>query len=137
MGAIGADEQPALVVEVADCALDEPALATEPGAVLGLTTRDHRLDPPLPELPAVLVVVVTAIGDQPLRPLPRPSDASAHAGDRVDERQQLGDIVAVRRGRRPGERQPTAVGQDVVLDAFATAVDRARAEPGAPFFACT
>jgi hypothetical protein len=25
----------------------------------------------------------------------------------------------------------------VVLDAFATAVDRARAEPGAPFFACT
>jgi hypothetical protein len=25
----------------------------------------------------------------------------------------------------------------VVLDAFATAVDRAWAEPGAPFFACT
>ena len=135
--AVGADEQPTLVVEMADRALDKPALAAEPGAVLGLAARDHRLDPALPKLTAVRVVVVAAVGDQPLRPLTGTADAAAHARDCIDERQQLGDVVAVRGGRSPGKREPAAVGQEVVLDAAPAAVDRARPEPGAPFFACT
>ena len=135
--AVGAHEQPALVVEVADRALDIPAVAAQPGAVLALTAGDQRLDPALPELPPVAVVVVATIGDQPRRPLSWATDAAAHRRDRIDERQQLGDVVAVRRRCRPREREAAAVRQEVVLDAAPATVDRARPKPRAPFFAGT
>jgi hypothetical protein len=49
----------------------------------------------------------------------------------------LRDVVAVGAGHTPGQEQAASVGQDVVFDARAAAVDRARSEPAAPFFACT
>ena len=97
--AVGADEQPALVVEMADRPLDVPAVAAESRAMLSLATRDHRLDPPLPELAAVLVVVVATIGDQPLGTPTRTANWAAYRRHRVNKRQQLRDVVAVR-GRR-------------------------------------
>ncbi len=136
-GAVGADEQPALVVEVADCALDNPALSPEPGAMGGLAARDQRPDAAGADESAVLVVVVASVCEQPLGPLPRTPDPPTHARDRIQERDQLRDVVAAGRRRRPGQRQPVRVGQDVMLDARPAAVDRVGAEPGAPFFACT
>jgi hypothetical protein len=95
---------------MADRALDVPAVAAEPGAVLGLATRDHWLDPTLPELAAVFVVVVAAVGDQPLWTPTRTANRAAHRRHRVKERQELRDVVAVCRRRRPGQRQATAIG---------------------------
>jgi hypothetical protein len=59
--AVVADEQPLELVEPGEGALDDPAGASEPGAVLGLASCDLGLDPALPELAAVLVVVVAAV----------------------------------------------------------------------------
>jgi hypothetical protein len=135
--AVGANEQSALVVEVAERPLDDPAVAAEARAVLGLAACDQRPDPARPEQPAVLVVVVAAVGDEPVRPPPGPATTAADRRDRVEQREQLRDIVATRWCRRPGQQQPAGVGQDVVLDACPAAADRAWAEAGAPFFACT
>ena len=137
VAAVGADEESAAVVEPGEGAFDDPAVAAEPGAVLGLAAGDHGLDAALPEQAAVLVVVVAAVGDQRVGSPSRPADAAADRRHPVEQREQLGDVVAVAAGERPGERDPAAVYEEVVLAACPAAVDRARTRFGAPFFACT
>jgi hypothetical protein len=88
--------------------------------------------PPRPELAAVLVVVIAAVGEQPLCSLARPADLSAHRLEPVHEREQLGDVVAVRAGDRHRERDAAGVGQEVVLGARAATIDRGRAGPAPP-----
>jgi hypothetical protein len=111
VAAVGADEQSAAVVEPGEGAFDDPAVAAEPGAVLGLAACDQRLHAALPDQPAVLVVVVAAVGDQRPGSTARPADAAAHRRHPVEQFDQLGDIVAVAAGERPGERDPAAVNE--------------------------
>ena len=47
VAAVVAHEQPLVVVEPSERALDDPAGATEAGAVLGLAACDLGRDPPL------------------------------------------------------------------------------------------
>jgi hypothetical protein len=77
--------------------------------VLGLAAGDQRLDAALAEQAAVLVVVVAAVGDQRCRPASRAADAAADGRYAVEQLEQLGDVVAVAAGERPGERYPAAV----------------------------
>lgn len=132
-----ADEQSLEVVQPGEGALDDPAGAPEPGAVLGLTAGDLRLDSELPDEAAVLVVVVAAIGSDPLRPPSWPADHASHGRYPLEQREQLRDVVAVAAGQRPGERDPARVYEKVVLGAGSGSINRARARLGAPFFACT
>ncbi len=75
--AIGAEQEPAAVVEPGEAAFDDPAVAAEAGAVFGLAFGDHRLDATLPDEAPVLVVVVAAVGDDAVGTPPRPPDTSA------------------------------------------------------------
>ena len=134
-GSFVADVQTVELVQPSEGAFDDPAQAAESGAVLGLSTRDQRLDAKRSQLAAVEVMVVAAVSDQPLRPPPRPARPAPHGRDRLQQQEQLRAFVAVRAGDRPGERDPAAVGQQVVLRTAAASVDRARAGRGAPFFA--
>ncbi len=68
VAAVIADEQPFEVMEPGEGALDDPARSAEPRAVLSLAAGDLRLDPAVAALTPVLVMVVAAIGGQPLRP---------------------------------------------------------------------
>lgn len=124
------------MVQPGERALDHPADTTEAGAVLGLAASDFGLDPSSAELAAVLVVVVAAIGGDPLGPSAWPADLAAHRWYALDERHELGDVVAVAAGERPGERDAAAVYEQVVLAARAAAVNGAGTRLGAPFFAC-
>jgi hypothetical protein len=130
--AVVADEQPFEVVEPGEGAFDDPAGAAEPGAVLGLAAGDLGLDAALPELAPVLVVVVAAVGGEPVGSFARPADTAGDGRDGVDERDQLGDVVAVAAAERPGERDTGRVDQELVLGASAAAINRARARRGAP-----
>jgi hypothetical protein len=137
VAAVVADEQPLEVVQPGEGALDDPADAAETGAVLGLPAGDLWLDPAATELAPVLVVVVAAIGRDPLGPLSRPTNLAAHRRDPLDERDQLRTVVAVAARERPGERDPGRVDQEMVLGACSGSINRAPACLGAPFFACT
>ena len=123
-------------MEPGERALDDPSVASEPGAVVGLAARDDRFDAALPDESAVLVVVVATVGEQRLRSSARPAGASADGWYAVEQFQQLGDVVSVRAGERPGERQTAAVYEEMVLAARASAIDRAGTGFRAPFFAC-
>ena len=73
--AVVADEQPLELVEPGEGALDDPAVAAEAGAVLGLAAGDLGFDAASAELAAVFVVVVAAVGDDPVGPPAGPADA--------------------------------------------------------------
>jgi hypothetical protein len=109
VAAVGADEQPAAVVEPGEGALDDPALAAQPGAVFGLAAGDHRFDAALPKHPTVLVVVVAAVGDQCAGPPSRTTDAATDGRYAVEQFEQLRDVVAVAAGERPREREAAAL----------------------------
>ena len=135
VAAVGSDEESAAVVEPGEGAFDHPAVAAEAGAVVGLAAGDDRLDASFPDEAAVLVVVVAAVGDQRPRSATRPADPAAHRRDAVEQLEQLGDVVAVAAGERPGKCDAAAVYEEMVLAAQAAAVDWARTCLGAPFFA--
>ena len=82
VAAVVADEEPLEVVQPGEGALDDPAGAAEPGAVLGLAACDLRRDPAPAELAPVVVVVIPPISGDALTPAARPADLAAHRGMR-------------------------------------------------------
>ncbi len=132
-----ADEQALEVVQPGEGALDHPAGTAEPRAVLGLAAGDHGRDASLADEAAVGVVVVAAISKDGVGAKAGSTDGAAHGRDLVEQRDQLGDVVTVATRERPGERDPAAVDQEVVLGPVSGSINRARARRGAPFFACT
>jgi hypothetical protein len=56
---------------VREAALDDPALCAQARSVLDAAPGDDRLDPASPQQAAVLVVVIAAIGQQPVGLLAR------------------------------------------------------------------
>jgi hypothetical protein len=107
--AVVADEQAAVLVEPGEGALDHPAEAAEAGAVFGLAARDHRFDPSQSELATMGSGVVAAIADELVGAAARAADPAADVRHAVDEREQLGDVVAVAAGEREREREPALV----------------------------
>jgi hypothetical protein len=71
-------------------------------------------------------------------PAVRPTGLAPHRRDGVQQRQQLGDVVAVAAGDGDRERDPVGIGQQVVLGAWPAPVDRtwadrlARVPPSCP-----
>lgn len=123
-----AGPEAAEVVQVREAAFDDPALATQTRSVLGAAAGDHRLDAASPEQAAVLVVVVAAVGEHQVGLLAGPADLAGNRArvQRVEQRQQLGDVVAVAAGQRDRERDAACVDQQVVFGARAGTIDRGR-----------
>ena len=136
LAAVGANEEAAAVVEPGEGALYDPALTAHSGAVSGLAAGDDRFHAELPDEPAVLVVVVAAVGDQSARAAAWSSGPPSDRRHSLEQFDQLGDVVAVAAGERPGERDPTAVYEEVVLAPAPAAIDGAGTRFRAPFFAC-
>ena len=84
VAAVGTDQEASTVVEPCEGTLDDPAVASESGAVFCLAARDDRLDATCPDEAAVLVVVVAAVGQQRLRSAAWPARSSSH-GRHTDE----------------------------------------------------
>jgi hypothetical protein len=103
--ALPADAQ-AELVQPGEGSLDNPAHSPEARAVLGGAAGDDRPDAAGPQLAAVLVVVIAAVGDQAVGTLAWPPGLAADRADTVDQRQQLGDVVSVAAGQRGGQRDP-------------------------------
>ncbi len=67
-----ADAQPAEPVQQGQGLLDDPAVCAQPGAVFGAAPGDDRGDAFLPDLGAVFVVVIAAVGIDRCRSPPTP-----------------------------------------------------------------
>ncbi len=135
--AVVADEQPLEVVQPGEGALDDPADTAEAGAVVGLAPRNLGADAAPAQLAPVLVVVIGAIGEQPLGPLPRAATLARDRLDAVDQRQQLGDVVSVAARERDREQGAGGVAEQVVLGARSGTVDRRGPSQAPPWSART
>jgi len=133
VAAVGSDEEAAAVVEPGEGAFDDPALTAKAGSVFGVAARDDRFHAELPDQAAVLVVVVAAVGDQRPRPAAWPAGPAPDGRHPLEQLEQPGDVVAVAAGERPGERDPAAVYEQVVLALASAAIDRAGTRFRAPY----
>lgn len=82
-------------------------------------------------------MVIAAVREQRVGLAARSSDAAMDGRDRIEQRQELGDVVAIAAGQQDGERSAVSVGDDVVLRAGPPAIDRRRARLAPPFSALT
>jgi len=103
--AVVADEQSFELVQPGEGAFDDPAVASKAGAVLAVAARDFGLDPALAELATAAWIVVGAVAGDALGTSPRRSDLATYGRDAVEQRDQLGAVVAVAAGQSPGERE--------------------------------
>jgi len=103
--------------------------------VAGPAPADQRADTTLSQQDAVLVMVVAAVGHDHVGFATRAPSAAADRGDRVDERDELGDVVAIAAGQRDREWDAAAVADQVVFGAGLASVNRAGPGVGAPLFA--
>lgn len=124
--AFGADAESSEAFEPGEGAFDRPSDCAQAGAVVDAAACDDGCDAAGADQAPVLVVVVAAVGVDPARPATRFADDVPDGWDRVDERDQLGDVVAVPAGERDGQRDPARVGDQVMLGAGLAPVDRAR-----------
>jgi hypothetical protein len=109
-GAFVADAEAAVLMQPRDRSLDDPASAAEPGSVRPLRLGDFRLDVPAAQFALSLVRAVGAVAVQRARAAAGSATTSAHGRDRVHEREQFGDVVAVAAGERNGQRRAAAAG---------------------------
>lgn len=122
--AFPADAESSEAVEPGKGPLHHPPVYAKPAAMAGASASDGRDDAAGADLVAVDVVVVAAIGEQRVRPAPWVADLAADGRDGVQQRDELGDVVAVAAGENDGERGAVAVGDQVVLRSCPAPVDR-------------
>jgi hypothetical protein len=132
-----ADPQPTEPVQQRDGLLHHPAVHAQARAVPGAAPGDHRGNALVPDMTAVFVMVIGPVRVDPIGPLPRATAPAADRRDCLDQRHQLGDVVAVAAGQRDRQRDAVRFGDQVVLRARPGAVNRARAGFGPPFIALT
>jgi hypothetical protein len=115
VAAFVSDAQPSVLVQPGDRALDDPPLCPKARSVPALRPGDLRLDVTAAELAASFARVVGTVAIESFRPATWPAAAAAHGRDRVDERDKLGDVIAVAAGERGRKRRPAPTGDDVML----------------------
>jgi hypothetical protein len=118
-----AGAKPFELVQPGERALNHPADLAQSGAVGDAPSGDHGLDAALPQQAAVLVEVVPPVGVQTPGFAAGASPSSPNLRDRVEQGQELGDVVSVAAGERDGEWSSVSVDDQVVFGAGAGAVD--------------
>lgn len=130
-----ADSQAFELMKPGEGALDDPPGAAQAGAMRGATPGDDRLDTALPQQAAVLDVVVAAVGIRPLGPVPWSAAQPTQTRYRVEQGQQLGDVMAVAAGQGGSQRGATGIDDQVALGSGSAPVDRGGVNMGPPLTA--
>jgi len=92
--------------------------------VLFAAPGDLRLDTAAPQQPAVLVVVIAAVGVEGVGALALASALARDGANRVDQRLRLRDVVAVAASDRDGQWHTRRVDERVVLGTLWPTVNR-------------
>lgn len=129
-----ADGEALEAVQPGETALDDPPVGAQSGILARAAPGNGGHGPACADAVSVdvVVVVVSTVGEERVRLASGASHTSPHGWDRVEQGQQLGDIVAVAAGEDDRERSAVAVGDQVVLGAGPAPVARRRARRDPP-----
>ena len=114
------------LVKPAMSAFNHPAIDAQAAAVLGVSFCQERFDAQVPQLTAVSLGVVCAIGVHTLGPPAGSTDLTGDRGNRLDHWQQLGDVGRVGASHRGCEGNPVSIGGEMMFRARFPAVCRIR-----------
>ncbi len=110
------------IMEPSMSTFDYPSIFSKATAMLSAALCKNGFDAPIAQFLPVCFGVVSAIGVDDLRLLQRaPADAT-DGWNRVDERQQLCDVMAICTGQDDRERHPICVGSNMVLRAWSRTI---------------
>jgi len=101
---------------------DHPAMNSQAAAMSGAAFGQHRLDAALTQFETVRLRVVGSIPLNSLRSSARTPAPSRHGGNRVDQRQQLRDVVSVGSGDARYQRNAAGVREHMVFRALFPAI---------------
>jgi hypothetical protein len=118
--------QSAKAMEPRQGALDDPAGSPQATAVRPPTFGELGGDAPRQELVAMRLRIIAAVALDQARFAHRTSGTSPQGRKRVDQRQQLGDVVPMGSGQRRDERNPVRVGENMMLRPGFAAIGRVR-----------
>ena len=104
------------------CAFHDPPRPTEPAAMGRAALGELGVDPAAVQRVAVRLRVIAPIALNQVRLADGTTGTPAQRRDRVDQRQQLGDVVAVRGSQQRRQRDAAGLGENVVLRPRLTAI---------------
>src|SRR5262245_15878910 len=110
-------------MEPGERALDDPALRPQPAPVGGGAGRENGLDAARLQFVAVRVRVVRPVSVDSVWPASGVAGEPGDPWDRVNQRDDLRDVVAVRGRQRERERDAAPVGDQVMLAARTASID--------------
>ncbi len=106
---------------------DHPTIPAQTTAMLGPALGDHGLDTAFAQRATMSGGIVAAIGIDDAGLLKRSATNAANGWNRINERQQLRDVVGVRASQDRNERNAVGVYEDVVLGTGSRAIGGVRA----------
>ncbi len=106
---------------------DHPTILAQTTAMLGPALGDHGLDTAFTQRATMSGGIVAAIGVDDAGLLKRSATNAANGWNRINERQQLRDVVGVRASQDRNERNAVGVYEDVVLGTGSRAIGGVRA----------
>ena len=112
-----ADSKTMEIMEPSMSTFDYPSIFSKATAMLSAALRKNGFDTPIAQFLSVYFGVVSAIGIDDLRLLQRASADTTDGWNRINERQQLCDVMAISTGQDDRERHPICIGSDMVLGA--------------------
>jgi hypothetical protein len=96
-------------------AFDHPPRAPETTPVVGATRCELGANATAVEGIAMELRIVGAVALDQSRLTHRSARTASHRRERVDQRQEFGDVVPIRRGQRRDERNPMRVGENMMF----------------------
>ncbi len=114
--------KPSILVQPGKIPLYHPAVNSQSAAVLSSAFGQHRKDPFFPQLTAMLFAVIAAIPQQTIRFFNRPAHLTGNRGNRFDQGDQLGHIMAIGAGHPNRQWNPLSFRHQMVFRAFFTPV---------------
>jgi hypothetical protein len=114
------------IMEPSMSTFDYPSIFSQATAMLGSAPRKNGFDTSIAQFLPVYVGVVSTIGVGDFRLFQRATANTADGWNRVNERQQLCDVVAIGTGQDDRKWHPICVGSNMVLGARSRAIYRVR-----------
>ena len=102
-------------VELSNRAFHDPARFAEPTALGRADFGEHRRDAATAQALSVWFGIVTPVALNDFRPAQRASALSPYGGNRLDQRIELCDVVAIRAAQDDGDRDALRIDDEVML----------------------
>jgi hypothetical protein len=116
--------EPSVLMQPRKTTLHNPAIDTKTTAIFSKSLGQHWSDTFFSKLLTMRLAVITAVTQNGIRTLKRPSNFSCNSRNAINQMHQLSNIVTVGTGQSYCQRDTICVGYHMVLRAFFAAIRR-------------